>query len=116
MTSERRGRCAAWLLSFLVLAISTPVRASGNVTSTGGKSFTYDSENHLMSMNNQWNRGADRLRRRWQPRGQDGQRRDNVFSGGRSESDVSGWSCHVDADRADLERGKGLTLRSVHLF
>ena len=48
--SERRERFLTWLLTLVALALLSPLRASGNTLTTGSKSFTYDSENHLTSM------------------------------------------------------------------
>ena len=50
MMSERRERFLTWLLTLVALALLSPLRASGNTLTTGSKSFTYDSENHLTSM------------------------------------------------------------------
>ena len=48
--NERRERLLAWLVAFLALAFFSPANANGNTTYTGGKNFTYDSENHMTSM------------------------------------------------------------------
>jgi hypothetical protein len=40
-----------WLLSLLALVSFHSVPANGNVIAAGGKAFTYDSQNKLVSMN-----------------------------------------------------------------
>jgi RHS repeat-associated protein len=50
MMSKRQERALAWLVAFLALAFFSTVRANGSVLASGGKSFTYDAENHLTSM------------------------------------------------------------------
>ena len=50
MMNRRQSRSLARLLSVLALAFFNFVRANGNVTSSGGKTFAYDSQNELVVM------------------------------------------------------------------
>jgi len=48
--SGRQSLSLAWLLPFLAFTFFNPVQANRNVLSASGKSFTYDSENRMVSM------------------------------------------------------------------
>jgi YD repeat-containing protein len=50
MISGRQYQCLALPRPFPLLAFCSPVQANGNVTASDGKTFAYDSQNHMMSM------------------------------------------------------------------
>jgi RHS repeat-associated protein len=50
MMSMRRERSLTWLLALVALALLSPLRANGNTLATGGRSFSYDAESHLIGM------------------------------------------------------------------